>query len=97
MIEIGLNLEQSLGDILAACLQSEPVNELEATQYAGESLAAQIASASQFDFDAVWQVLIHLPDGYLRLLDSPEGWAAISAIVSAEMGVSSVPVVPVIH
>jgi len=97
VIDVALHLERSLGDIMASALHPEPVSELEATQYAGESLAAQIAFASQFDFDDVWQVLIHLPDGYLRLLDSPEGWAAISAIVAAEMGDSSVPVVPVIH
>lgn len=35
MIDIAMHLEHSLGDILAAALQPEPVSELEATQYAG--------------------------------------------------------------
>lgn len=69
----------------------------EAMQYAGESLAAQIALSSQFAFADVWNVLTLLPDGYLTLLDSPEGWAAISAIIAAELGDSSAPIVPVIH
>lgn len=69
----------------------------EAMQYAGECLAAQIALSSHFAFADVWDVLTHLPDGYLSLLESPEGWSAISAIIAAELGVSSVPVIPVIH
>lgn len=92
-----MSMEQTLGEILADCLRSSETSETEAMQYAGESLAAQIALSSQFDFDDVWKILTHLPEGYLRLLDSPEGWAAISAIVSAEMGVPSVPVIPTLH
>lgn len=65
--------------------------------YAGLKLAANITSALEADFSDVWHIMTRLPDGYLRLLESPEGWAALGAIVAAELGISSVPVQPVIH
>lgn len=65
--------------------------------YAGASLARSVTIALDADFKDVWSIMTHLPDGYLRLLESPEGWAALGAIVAAGLGVSSVPVVPAIH
>ena len=64
---------------------------------AGGWLAVEITRSLGADFIEVWAVLTHLPDGYLRLLESPEGWAAISAIVATDLGVCSVPIVPAIH
>lgn len=64
---------------------------------AGGWLAVEITAALGADFGDVWRVLTHLPDGYLRLLESPEGWAALGAIIAADLGVSSVPVIPAIH
>ncbi len=65
--------------------------------YAGMSLARSVTSALEADFEDVWRIMTHLPEGYLRLLESPEGWAALSAIVSADLGILSVPVNPAIH
>lgn len=65
--------------------------------YAGMNLAANVTSALKADYDEVWRMMTHLPDGYLRLLESPEGWAALGAIVAAGLGISSVPVNPAIH
>lgn len=65
--------------------------------YAGASLARSVASALDADYNEVWRVMTCLPDGYLRLLESPEGWAALSAIVAVDLGILSVPVNPAIH
>lgn len=86
----------SLGDILAALLRPAVTDE-DAMIYAATCLAMSIVNALESDFEKVWRVMTYLPDGYLRLLESPEGWAALSAIVAADLGISSVPVNPAIH
>ncbi|MBK7162648.1 MAG: hypothetical protein IPH79_09195 [Sphingomonadales bacterium] len=86
----------SLGDILAALLRPA-VSDEDAMIYAGTSLALTVANVLEADFDEVWRIMTHLPDGYLRLLESPEGWAALSAVIAAGLGISSVPVNPAIH
>ena len=73
------------------------VTDDQAMAFAGGWLAVEITRSLSADFSDVWSALTHLPDGYLRLLESPEGWAALGAIVAADLGVSSVPVVPAIH
>ena len=73
------------------------VTDDQAMACAGGWLAVEITRSLGADFRDVWSALTHLPDGYLRLLESPEGWAALGAIVAADLGVSSVPVVPAIH
>lgn len=88
----------SIGELLGALLQPVPaITDEDATVYVGMSLALSLSAALASDFDEIWRVMTHLPDGYLRLLESPEGWAALGAIVAADLGISSVPVVPAIH
>ena len=86
----------SIGDILAALLHPAITDE-DAMIYVGASLARSVTSALNADFEEVWCIMTHLPDGYLRLLESPEGWTALSAIVAADLGISPVPVIPVLH
>ena len=64
---------------------------------AGEWLAVKITEALGDDYNDVWRALSHLPDGYLPLLESPEGWAALGAIVASDLGFRSVPVIPLKH
>ena len=87
-----------ISEFLAALLPPAPViTDQDAMIYVGMSLALSISMALESDFDEVWRIMTYLPDGYLRLLESPEGWAALSAVVAADLGISSVPVVPAIH
>lgn len=86
----------SIGEVLGALLLPDITDE-EAMACVGGWLAVEITSALGADFDDVWRVLTHMPDGYLRLLESPEGWVGLSAIVAAEFGLSLLPVVPAIH
>ena len=64
---------------------------------AGEWLAVKITEALSADYKDVWRALTHLPDGYLPLLESPEGWAALGAIVATDLGLAMVPVIPLTH
>ena len=64
---------------------------------AGEWLAVKITEALGADYNDVWRTLTHLPDGYLPLLQSPEGWAALGAIVATDLGFATVPVIPLTH
>ena len=64
---------------------------------AGEWLAVKITEALSADYNDVWRTLTHLPDGYLPLLESPEGWAALSAIVAMDLGFAIVPFIPLTH
>lgn len=86
----------SLGDILGALLRPA-ISDEDAMLYAATSLAMSLSYALTADFKEVWCIMTHLPDGYLRLLESPEGWAVISAIIAADLGIISAPVVPAIH
>lgn len=88
----------SLGEFLAALLWPIPaITDEDAMICAGISLARSTSQALEADFAKVWQIMTYLPEGYLRLLESPEGWSALSAVVAADLGISSVPVVPAIH
>lgn len=85
-----------IGEVFGALLLPN-ITDDEAMACVGGWLAVAITNSLGADFDDVWHILTHLPDGYLRLLESPEGWVALSAIVAAEIGLSLVPVVPAIH
>ncbi len=88
----------SIGEVLGALIQPSPdITDDEVLARVSGWLAVEIAGGLGADFDDVWRVLTHLPDGYLRLLESPEGWVALSVIVAADFGVSLVPVNPAIH
>lgn len=88
----------TLGDILAAVLQPAPdVTDEEAMACVGGWVAVEITNALTADFYDVWRVLTHLPEGYLRFLETPEGWAALSFVVAAELGIAGAPVFPAIH
>ena len=85
-------------------LKPLPVSDLphnlsdeEAMVCAGEWLAGKITEALDADYSDVWHALTHLPDGYLTLLESPEGWAALGAIVATDLGFATVPVIPLTH
>ena len=73
------------------------VTDEQAMACAGGWLAVEITEALGADHADVWRVLTHLPDGFLPLLESPEGWAALGAIVAADLGFATVPVVPRTH
>ena len=73
------------------------LSDEQAMACAGEWLAVKITEALGADYTDVWDALTHLPDGYLPLLESPEGWAARGVIVAADLGVATVPVFPVTH
>lgn len=86
------------GQLLELHCQSFPkITNEKAMTCVGGWLAVEISKANVADFDQVWLVLTHLPDGYLCLLESPEGCVALSAIVAAELGLPSVLTVPAIH
>jgi hypothetical protein len=90
--------EASLGEILAHCLAERvEMTELEAMQCAGLHLARRIAHNSNAEFENVWREMTHLPDGLLKLLDSREGWHALSAVVCGALDVPTASVIPVVH
>ena len=86
----------SLGALFADELIPDVTDE-QAMACAGGRLAVEITEALGADYTDVWRVLTHLPDGFLPLLESPEGWAALGAIVAADLGFATVPVFPVTH
>ena len=73
------------------------LSDEQAMACAGEWLAVKITEALGADYNDVWCALTHLPDGYLPLLESPEGWAALGAIVATDLGFATVPVIPLTH
>ena len=73
------------------------LSDEQAMACAGEWLAVKITEALGANYTDVWRTLTHLPDGYLPLLESPEGWAALGAIVATDLGFATVPVIPLTH
>ena len=73
------------------------LSDEQAMACAGEWLAVKITEALCVDYTDVWDSLTHLPDGFLPLLESPDGWAALGAIVATDLGFATVPVIPLTH
>ena len=73
------------------------LSDEQAMACAGEWLAVKITEVLGADYNDVWRTLTHLPGGYLPLLESPEGWAALGAIVATDLGFATVPVIPLTH
>ena len=73
------------------------LSDEQAMACAGEWLAVKITEALCANYNDVWRALTHLPDGYLPLLESPEGWTALGAIVATELGFATVPIIPLTH
>ena len=75
----------------------DDLSDEQAMACAGEWLAVKITEALGADYNDVWRALTHLPDGYLPLLESPEGWAALGAIVATDLDFAIVPFIPLTH
>lgn len=82
---------------LPSAIGDPPFTDEDALVWSGHWLAFDISNTLGITFDNVWTVLTHLPDSYLRLLECPEGWVALSAIVAADLGVTPAPVIPAVH
>jgi hypothetical protein len=75
---------------------------IERHQRAGLRLAALEVSrraSERLDIgvDEAWNRLCDLPDNLLGLLDFPEGWTALVAIIAQEAGLPSPHFVPSVH
>lgn len=77
----------------------DPVAEVTywARQVSACALMDEIATLLDVDHGLVWQVLCTVPDNMLTLLDSPQGWGAISGYVSAELGIVCPDYMPAVH
>ena len=82
---------------LAASDLPHDISNDQAMGCAGQWLAVKITEALNADYNDVWFALTHLPHGYLPLLETPEGWAALGTIVATDLGFATVPVVPLTH
>ncbi|WP_417592544.1 hypothetical protein [Parasphingorhabdus sp.] len=92
--------EATLGEILGAALRSPYVGISydEARLIAATSLVSDIcASGIDADFEAVWDFLVHLPDNMLPMLETPQGWYVLSAMIADNFGSTGRVVVPNIH
>ena len=90
--------ELSLGELLSAAF-AEPVqiSDEDAMGWTGLHLARLIAETSDIDHTDVWDAMTHMPAGYLRFLETPEGWVALGALVQRILGVPGEPIAPVLN
>lgn len=87
----------NLGQLLADCLQTAGVSDEEAMGWAGISVARMISETAEVEYSEVWRVMTHLPENYLTLLETPEGWVGLAAVVCGVLGVAFTPVQPLRH
>ena len=90
--------ELSLGELLSAALVGpDQISDEDAMGWTGLHLARLIAETSDIDHADVWHTMTHMPAGYLRFLESPEGWVALGALVSRILDVPGEPISPVLN
>lgn len=92
----------TLGDILGAFLSAydpevEKRIEARAQLASAYELSRRLAPLLRVGEEDVFQALTYVPDNMLPLLKSPEGWAALSALVATDLGAGFVPVPVTIH
>lgn len=74
------------------------ISETDAQYVAGVSLCRDIcASGIAADFSAVWDLLTHLPDNMLPLLETPQGWYVLAVIAADDFGFTGCIDQPNIH
>lgn len=96
----------SLGDILGSVLAQNEWERREAERQtldeqamfaSAYALARQLAPILRVGEADIFQALGYVPDNMLGLLRTPEGWAALAAIVAADFGVPTVTFEPTIN
>ena len=87
-----------LGDGLAAFVEARDRELAERAQYlAARELARQIAPLLGVTAEQAFEALTYVPDEMLPLLQSPEGWSALAAMVASRVGVLTATFVPTRH
>lgn len=92
--------EQSLGEILAAFLRAAPSQfdiEDEAQRRAAFELVRKTAPLMGVSEIEAFDALTYVPDNLLPLLQSPQGWSALSAFVASDLGVVAPAFKPTVH
>lgn len=90
--------ELSLGELLSVALvEPDQISDDDAMGWTGLYLTSLIAERAEVEHSEVWHVLTHLPGNYLDMLQSPEGWDALAALVCGVLGVAFAPVLPSRH
>lgn len=75
----------------------EPVLTPDPLMHTAAQFARAMAFAGSLSFDEIWDVLITVPDNMLSGLNSPEGWAALSAYVGQSCGIIEPVYIPSVH
>ncbi|MES2493993.1 MAG: hypothetical protein V4579_12040 [Pseudomonadota bacterium] len=91
--------EPTIGDVIAAVLglRLPAVSELDGRIISAKALAAQLADLTGLAADDAYSSLCYVPDNFLPLLDSPQGWTALACVVAADCGVPEPALRPTLH
>lgn len=91
--------EPTIDDVIAAVLglRLPMVSELDRRIITAKALAAQVADLTGLAADDAHTALCYLPDNFLPLIDSPQGWAALACVVAADCGVPEPAHYPTLH
>lgn len=95
-------LELSPGGIIAAALSADvqrysEARLLEARCISARYLAHRVGSLLSVPEGEVWDALTFVPDNLLHLLDSPQGWSALSSMVAHDLGILAPAYAPSIN
>ena len=96
-----MNLEPTLGDILAAALTSRALPSpeqiaqraedrlyVDAQLVSAHALARDIAPRLGLTESEAWASICTVPDNLLHLLLSPQGWTAVAGMVALDNGLA---------
>lgn len=81
--------------------QPPPAPSYDPHLFARDMAALQLAYDLADEFDApvgdVWFSICNLPENILVLLNSPQGWSALSAVVAFDLGLPASGYGPTVH
>ena len=68
-----------------------------ARQVSACALVDELADMLGVSIDLVWSAMVRVPQNMAPLLDSPQGWAALSGFVAVELGICPPDYLPTVH
>lgn len=92
------SIDLSIGDVIAAALSADLAErELDTRVHCAMHLAHRTARMLGVTEGEAWEALTYVPDNLLHLLDSPQGWSALTGMIARDLGVAAVPFTPSVH
>lgn len=94
-------IEQTIADAVSDAVAAAHEAAIDPQAWLQDMAALQLAYDLADEFGVpvgdVWYSLCNLPQNILTLLESPQGWSTLSAVVAFDMGLPATGYGPTVH